>query len=409
MNIEIWDRAQKSVAQGALTNSKHPTSLVYGLYPTHIKHGHGCYLYDSKDRKYLDFICGLGANFFGYGNDAIGRELVKHIYGGFSHSLPTYHEVEAAESLKQVFPFVERWKFLKTGGEATAAAVKIARAQNPKDEMLCLSEGYHGWADMFVGLTPPAKGVPPQPFMKKLDPKLDPDQIKAASCVIIEPVITDDSRLRIDWLKRLRELCTKHNTILIFDEVITGFRYRKFSVANAFGIVPDLICIGKAIANGLPLAAVGGISSAAMDDRGYFVSSTYAGEVLSLVACKKVVELLLRDQKYDLNHLWNMGEHFKNEFNRVSELVKIGGYGTRGVFKGEDEHVAMFFQEMGKADILFCKSWFYNFPLTAHQDSVLDLVGEIGERIRRGDVKLDYPIPKTPFSMEVRKDVRTTA
>ena len=402
MNVDIWDRAQRSVAQGALTNSKHPESLIYGLYPTHIKHGQGCHLFDAKDHRYLDYICGLGSNLFGYGNDAIGRELLKHIYGGFSHSLPTYHEVEAAESLKQLFPFVERWKFLKTGSDACAAAVKFARAANPKKEMLCLTEGYHGWNDQFVSVTPPAKGVPKFESMEKLNPELDSAQIERASCVIIEPVITDDSRERVEWLKKLRSLCSKHNTLLIFDEVITGFRYRKFSVANAFGVVPDLICIGKAIANGLALAAVGGIT-AVMDDRGVFVSSTYAGEVLSLVAAKKVVELLLKDAKYDLNHLWNMGEHFTKEFNRSSDLIKIEGYATRGVFKGDDETVALFFQEMAKADILFCKSWFYNFPLVAHQDNVLDCIDSVMGKIQRKEVTLKYPIPKTPFSMEVRK------
>jgi glutamate-1-semialdehyde 2,1-aminomutase len=402
MNTEIWDRAQRSIAQGALTNSKHPQNLMYGLYPTHIKHGQGCHLYDSKDRRYLDYICGLGANFFGYGNDSIGRELIKHIYGGFSHSLPTHHEVEAAEALKQIFPFAERVKFLKTGSDACAAAVKFARAANPKEEMLCLSDAYHGWHDMFVSMTPPAKGVPKHPQIEQLKLELDPEQIKRASCVIIEPVITDDSRERVEWLNRLRALCTKHQTLLIFDEVITGFRYRKFGVTNAFGIVPDLICIGKALANGLPLAAVCGIS-AVMDDRSVFVSSTYAGEVLSLVAAKKVVELLLKDSKYDLNHLWNLGEHFKTEFNRVSDDVKIEGYGTRGIFKGDDEKVALFFQEMAKADVLFCKSWFYNVPLTKHQDHVLDCIDTVSGKIRRGDVKLEYPIPNTPFSMEVRK------
>lgn len=402
MNVEIWKRAQSSVAQGALTNSKHPESLIYGLYPTHIKHGQGCHLYDSSDHRYLDYICGLGSNLFGYGNDAIGRELLKHIYGGFSHSLPTYHEVETAESLKQIFPFVERWKFLKTGSDACAAAVKFARAANPKEEQLCLTDGYHGWADQFVSITPPAKGVPKHPSIEKLNLDLDPEQIKRASCVIVEPVITNDSRERIDWLRSLRGLCTKYQTLLIFDEVITGFRYRKFSVSNAFGVVPDLICIGKAIANGLPLAAVGGIS-AVMDDRGVFVSSTYAGEVLSLVAAKKVVDLLLRDPKYDLNHLWNLGEHFIREFNRTSEEVKIEGYGTRGVFKGSDEKIALFFQEMAKADILFCKSWFYNFPLTYHQDNVLNCIDSVMGKIQRSEVTLDYPIPKTPFSMEVRR------
>jgi len=403
INPEILSRANRSIAQGALTNSKHPESLLYGAYPTHVKYGHGSHLYAESDRRYLDYICGLGTNLFGYGNDAITREISKALYGGFSHSLPTYHEVEAAESLKQLFPFVERWKFSKTGALACAAAVKIARAANPKEEMLCLSDGYHGDDDQFISLTPPAKGVPPQSGIEKLDLNFNEEQIKRASCVIIEPVVTDDSRMRIEWLKSLRTLCDRYKTLLIFDEVITGFRYKKYSVSNFTGITPDLIVIGKAMANGMPLAAVGGKADI-MDDRGYFVSSTYAGEVLSLVACKKVVDLLLRDSKYDLNHLWNMGEHFKTEFNRMMPTVRIDGYGTRGVFSGEPEQIAIFFQEMAKADILFCKSWFYNFGHIPHQDSVLDCISTISEKMSRNEIPLKYPIPKTPFSMEVRKN-----
>ncbi len=127
MNQQWWHRAQKSVAQGALTNSKHPKMLIQGAYPTHVSHGIGSYLYDTDGKKYLDYICGLGVNLFGYGNDKINKELMKHIYGGFSHSLPTKHEVEAAEALKEIFCFVDRWKFLKTGSDACSAAIKIAR------------------------------------------------------------------------------------------------------------------------------------------------------------------------------------------------------------------------------------------------------------------------------------------
>lgn len=401
MNHDIWLRAQACIAQGALTNSKHPESNLYGLYPTHIMYGHGSHLYDKQDRSYLDYICGLGTNLFGYGCEPITQELKKSIYGGFSHSLPTYAEVECAESLKQIFVFVDRWKFFKTGSEAAAAAVKIARNGNPKEEKLCLVEGYHGHNDMFVSLSPPAGGVPVQNSIEKLNIELDPAQIKRASCVIIEPVMTDDSRVRVEWLKLLRDICTKYNTVLIFDEVITGFRYKKFSVSNALGITPDLIIIGKAMANGLPLSGVGGKASL-MDDKAYFTSSTYAGEVLSLVACKKVVELLLKDPKFDLNHLWNMGEHFKTEFNRLMSEVRISGYATRGVFYGDPKQIALFFQEMAKARILFCKSWFYNFGHIPQQDSVLDCVSTVSEKMRRGDVELKYPLPKTPFSMEVR-------
>jgi glutamate-1-semialdehyde aminotransferase len=397
--MNIWQRAQSCIAQGALTNSKHPKMLIYGLYPSHIKYGHGSYLYDEHDNKYLDFICGLGANFVGYGNDLLNRELQKTLYGGYSHSLPTFHEVECAEALKSIFIFVDRWKFLKTGGDACLAAVRIARASSKKT--LLLSEGYHGFGDMFTSLVPPHKGVPDDPNVEKLDPLLSEEQISRAAAVIVEPVITDDGRERIEWLKKLRELCTKHETVLIFDEVITGFRYKNFGVSNSYGITPDLVCIGKAMANGMPLAAVGG-KAALMDDPEYFISSTYAGEVLSLVACKKVLELLTKNPDYDIKRLWSMGEEFKNSFNKIMHDVKIEGYGTRGIFTGEPEKIALFFQEMAKVNILFCKSWFYNFGHIPHQDNVLDCISTVADKMRAGTVKLEYPLPQSPFSMGVR-------
>jgi glutamate-1-semialdehyde aminotransferase len=101
---------------------------VKGIYPSHIRYGQGCYLVDHKDRRYLDFICGLGTNLLGYGNDTINQAISAHLRGGYSHSFATHHELECAEKLKEMVPFVEAVKFLKTGGEATLAAIKIARA-----------------------------------------------------------------------------------------------------------------------------------------------------------------------------------------------------------------------------------------------------------------------------------------
>jgi len=397
MNQQWWHRAQKSVAQGALTNSKHPQMLIQGAYPTHVSHGIGSYLYDMEGRKYLDYICGLGVNLFGYGNDKINKELMKHIYGGFSHSLPTKHEVEAAEALKEIFCFVDRWKFLKSGSDACSAAIKIARAATGRD--LVLSDGYHGWDDDFVSLVPPAKGVPKRDFIKKLI-SID-DITKETAAVIIEPVMTDYSPERIAYLNQLRKKCTDTGAMLIFDEVITGFRFKKFGVCNYTGIIPDLLVIGKAMANGLPLSAVGG-KAYLMDDPGYFISSTYAGEVFSLAACRKVCELLLKDSDYNIDYLSKSGQDFIDAFNQQPTDVKLAGYPSRGVFTGSDENIAIFMQEMARSEILFCKSFFYNFGHISHNHDVLAIALEIKERIADRSAKMKFPMPQSPFSMGVR-------
>lgn len=248
-------------------------------------------------------------------------------------------------------------------------------------------------------MTPPAKGVPKRDFIKKL---LSIDDItNETAAVIIEPVMTDHSPERIDYLNQLRKKCTDMGAMLIFDEVITGFRFKKFGVSNYTGIIPDLIVIGKAMANGLPLSAVGG-KAAVMDDPGYFISSTYAGEVFSLAACRKVCELLIKDSDYNIDYLWKSGQDFIDAFNQQPTDVKLAGYPSRGVFTGSDENIAIFMQEMARSEILFCKSFFYNFGHISHNHDVLAIALEIKERIADGSAKLKFPMPQSPFSMGVR-------
>ena len=126
--FDWWVRAQDSVAQGALTNSKHPDSHIFGVYPTHLERGYQGYVVDTNKKTYVDYICGLGSTFLGYSPPPLVEKLSQHLLGGFSHSLPTKYEVLAAEALKSMHYFVDKWKFVKTGSEGCLAAIKIARA-----------------------------------------------------------------------------------------------------------------------------------------------------------------------------------------------------------------------------------------------------------------------------------------
>lgn len=395
-------RAQNCIAQGALTNSKRPESHIKGVYPTHLAYGLGPRVWDHAGKSYLDFICGLGTNILGYGNERVNQSVALQLYHGASLSLGTHHEIECAEKVKELFPFVDAVKFLKTGSEACSAAIRIARASTGRKWIL--SEAYHGWHDSFVSLTPPHIGVPKNQNQSNLwiEPLAGNEHLlDATAAVIVEPVITDWSDDRRAYLQNLRELCTKHGVLLIFDEVITGFRWPRFSVSNYWSITPDLIVLGKAMANGMPLAAVGGKYAVMNCEPQYFVSSTYAGETLSLVAAKKTMELL--QVKYDLQILWERGQQFLDGFNALwPEEIKIDGYPSRGSFKGEALVRALFFQEACLAGLLFGPSWFYSFAHIDETHGVIDTCRDILGRIRRGEVRLKGEMPQSPFAEKVR-------
>lgn len=384
-------RAQDSIAHGYLTNSKRPTCFVN--HPTHIVKAEGCYLWDHQGNRYLDFICGLGANLLGYGHPQINEAISIQMRNGYSHSLATDLEVRCAEKVKELFPFIDRLRFLKTGSDACSASLKIARAYLEGKSLgsdLVISEGYHGFADEFISLTPPALGVPRYGDMKQITNKYSDGAI-----YITEPVITDYSNERFKLLRERQE----KSKVTIFDEIITGFRWQKSSVSKDRGFTPDIICLGKSIANGMPLSVVGGKKDI-MECGEYFISSTYAGETLSLAAALKTMELL--QSKYHISDLWLKGEYFYEKFNSISDKLKLVGYPTRGVFQGDDLTKALFFQESCKAGILFGPSFFINFPLVEHFDLVLNTVSDIFTRINTGLVKLEGPMPTSPFAQKVR-------
>ena len=180
-NGALLRRAEQAIAHGALTNSKRPQGFVNGVYPTHLAKGQGAHVYDMNGNKYVDFICGLGSNLLGYANEEITEAITKQARLGVTLSLGTELEVKVAEQVKVLFPFIERMRFLKTGSEATTAALIIARSYAGRSEVL--SDGYHGFHPEFVSLTEPADGVPPPTFISSFTSLDDIGQNTAARIV----------------------------------------------------------------------------------------------------------------------------------------------------------------------------------------------------------------------------------
>jgi 4-aminobutyrate aminotransferase-like enzyme len=267
--------------------------------------------------------------------------------------------------------------------------------------VLILSEGYHGTGGEFIGLTPPHCGIVRDPYTLPLAGNWD--LIKKAAAVIIEPVVLDYSQERREWLKALREECTKHGTVLIYDEIITGFRFPGYAVAKATGIFPDMILLGKALGGGLPLSAIGGRKEI-MNCGEYFVSGTFFGETVSLAACRALIDVVHKDgSKFNMTDLWSAGDHFIYKFNELHPDLKIVGYPTRGAFQGDPMVKALLWQEACRAGILFGPSWFFNFPLMEYTDTVIPICRDIFNRIKTGSVRLDGKMPQATFAQKQRE------
>lgn len=392
---DIYNRACNVIHHGALTNSKRPEIFVKGVGPTHVVKGNGSTLFDKKGNRYIDYICALGTNLFGYNNPQINAAIIKQLGHGIVYSLSSELEIQCAEILKGYLHFVGKFRFLKTGTEACMGAIKIARAHTNRN--VIFSEGYHGWSDPFVSLTPPAVGVPEDFNIKKF---VAIEQInESVAAIILEPIITDYSKERIEFLIKLREKCNQTGTFLIFDEIITGIRWKNLTFSNDSGIIPDIILLGKCIGGGLPLSVIGtkpGIG----ENKEWFVSGTHAGETLALAACMEVIKMIKSTHNIDL--LWTQGQKFIDEFNKFSNL-KIVGYPTRGVFEGDPLLRALFFQESVKAGYIFGPSFFYNFCHHDFDDITLNACNDIFTRIKTGMVKLEGPMPTSPFAQQQRK------
>lgn len=386
------------------TNSKRWTQYVNGPTPTHTHgYGLGCYLHDAWGNRYLDFPSALGSLILGYSNTRVIEAVQKQAFRGCSFTLPTTLEVEVAEHLRALVPVAERIRFLKTGSEACAAAVRIARAATGRP--IVLSQGYHGHNDLFTSLTDPALGVQDQFFIRSLrfyeDPyeyvkehsDLDPKQI---ACLIVEALYLEMSDDWANYLRLLRRFCTEHGIVLIFDEIITGFRVPDWTVSKMYSVEPDLICMGKAIANGYPLALVGG-KKELMDACEYFISSTFSGDAISLAACLATIREI--ELRYQFKDLLFYGRRLQDRLNMLHPEIRFEGYGTRAMLNATNPTTALFMQEMMKAGILFGKAHFFHFGhLEANIEEYVIAVGKgVIHQMQDGKVKLEGIAPQETF------------
>lgn len=301
--IASWDeRARAVILSGASTGSKRASALYGGAesrspeLPMHYRRAWGCRLETADHRVLVDCTMALGAVALGYADPGVVAATQQASSAGAVSGLSPMLEVELAERLVDIVPCAEMVRFLKSGAEATSAAVRLARAATGRATVIAC--GYFGWHDW----SNPGAGVPASahadvvvvPF-EDIDALAQAVQAAGASlaAIVIEPLVHHVASF--DWLRAARAHCDRLGAVLIFDEIKTAFRIRPGGVQELAGVTPDLTSLGKALANGHPLAAVVGRRAVMQAAQHAWISSTLASETTALAAAMAVLDRHARE------------------------------------------------------------------------------------------------------------------
>jgi glutamate-1-semialdehyde 2,1-aminomutase len=363
---------------GTSTGSKRAEALwgsATAQAPTHYLRASGCRLTTTDDEELIDCTMALGAVALGYADERITGHVVQAAAHGNVAGLPHALEVEVAELFCEAVPCAEKVQFLKSGAEAVAAAVRLARAYTGRTRVIGC--GYFGWLDWSSS----AAGVPaslrddytPVPFddIAALERAVDECGTSLAA-IVIEPVI---ERLPSpEWIARARDLATRHGAALVFDEMKTGFRLATGGYQEMVGVTPDLSAFGKALANGYALAAVCG-NAAIMDTaRNTWISSTLACETTALAAARAVLHLHADEPV--CAEIARIGGEMRTAVTNAIRASRIGGMEVAGLdpmwfFRFESPELETRFLTTAAANGVLFKRGPYNFASLAHDTETI--------------------------------------
>ncbi len=392
-SLSQFDKVMKIIPGGSQTFSKSSLQFSVGAAPLFVREGKGALLTDLDGNRFIDFTMGLGACLLGYAFEPVNREIEATLKKGTAYTLPHHLEYDLAELLTRVIPCAEMVRFGKNGSDVTSAAVRLARAATGREIVACC--GYHGWQDWYIATTTRSLGIPEEvkkktvPFqynqIESLQACFDryPNQI---ACVIMEPVSLEAPQK--NFLTKVKNLVHQNGALLIFDEVVTGFRFDIGGAQAYFNITPDLACLGKAMANGMPVSAIVGKRDLMKLFDEIFFSFTFGGETLSITAAIATIQYILENKVTPL--LWKQGEKLKSGIEQqirekgLEGTLSIDGYPIRTVlnFKGEEKAVlkmkTLFQQECVKRGVLFTGGHNVSLP---HDDEKIERVLSVYDEV----------------------------
>ena len=376
---------------GTQTNAKRPPAAFADVMPLYIERAEGCRMQDLDGRWWLDYRSALGPIILGYRHPVVDDAVRAQMDKGVLFSMASPLELTVAEQMTRMIPGLEQVRFMKTGNDANSACVRLARAYTGRDHIATC--GYHGYGDWFAsgrGEAPwwnPREGNGVPSALDALVTRLPYGDLEAAerlfeeqgdrlAAVLAVPYDWNDE-VATDFIQLLRRRTEEHGTVLIFDQVLTGFRLALGGAQEYLEVIPDLSTYAKAMANGYPVAAFGGRREFMRTLDRVVITSTYAGETLSLAAASATLSILEKEPVID--HIWQMGERLKQGFDAAAEGLGLAArsFGLPPAvqfrFSGKDDVDArageVFFRELYRRGIFAARPFLMNY---AHKDADVD-------------------------------------
>lgn len=407
---ELYKEARELMPGGV--NSPVRSGRAVGFDPVFIKKGEGCRITDEDGNVYIDYVGSWGPLILGHSHPEVVAALREAVDRGTSYGIPTRLEVEMARKVVEMVPSIEMVRMVNSGTEAAMSAIRLARGYTGRKKILKFNGCYHGHADSLLvksgsGLMtfgiPGTPGVPEEIVQHTISlPYNDMEAVRQAmesvgeevAAIIVEPVAANMGVVLpgAGYLEGLRRICTEYGSLLIFDEVITGFRLAPGGAQQLFGIMPDLTCLGKIIGGGLPVGAYGGkkeIMEHVAPLGEVYQAGTLSGNPLAMSAGLSMLNVLSRGGIYEQiernnTYLCAGLEKAADSAGVAMTLNRIGslgcGFFTKGpvidlesAAKSDTESYALFFREMLKRGVYLAPSQFEAFFVSAaHEKEDLD-------------------------------------
>jgi glutamate-1-semialdehyde 2,1-aminomutase len=380
-------KASNLIPGGAHTYSKGDDQFPQ-LSPHSIVRGEGAIVWDVDGNRFVDWGMGLTSVLLGHAYKPIIKAITDELGNGVNFIRPSFIEAEVAEQMVEQIPSAQMVKFSKNGSNATTSAVKLARAYTEKEIILrCLDQPFFSIDDWFIGDTEISSGVTQESKSKTkhfrynniedLKSCIDRYRDSGIACIIMEASATQEPKE--GYLEAIRDICTKEDIILIFDEVVSGFRFHPKGAQFLYGVTPDLSTFGKTMANGYSISALvgkrdimqlGGLEH--NKERVFLLSTTYGGETHHLRATQKTIEILNHNDYEVTKYVWSVGKKIKESYNQIVKQLGLEGYTSmegidcRPYFYFKDNYMrTLFAQEMIKYGVLIQGI----VPSFSHQES----------------------------------------
>jgi len=387
-----FQEALKLIPWGTQTNSKRPYPVFDETMPKFIVRGKGCRIWDMEGKEYIDFRLALGPVTLGYCYDEVDKAVRAQLDKGVLFSMASPIELELAKLMNEVVPNAEMVRFMKTGEDANLCNIRIARAYTKRD--MILTSGYHGYPDWFAVEQSPWNGVPEilKDYVKVIPwgnleaaEKLIRQYNERIACVISIPYDMNED-VSSTYIKHLRKLTKEYGILFVLDEVWTGFRLALGGAQELFGVDADLAGYAKAMANGYPLSAYVGKQEYMSALNQFTMTTTYAGETLSIAAAIATINIMKREPVH--KHLWAMGQRLMDGFDAMAKELGIEGYAA-GLspapflkFNTPDSSYNqrleyLWFRELFREGVFIILRWFISY---SHKETDIDLALERAKR-----------------------------